>query len=79
MPFFRYSKFCAFQWLASIFLIIYGSVLYSKNINYGWIILLIGLLLFFFFPIINEICMYVWAHCFQKDFDIIETKHKFGI
>lgn len=59
LPFFRYSKFCFIEWAASVYLIIYGCI-------YDTTYLIIGLALFLFSPILNELALNLWTWILAK-------------
>ena len=77
LPFFRYSKFCALQWVAAIALIILGAVYFSTK--EGPIMLYLGLALFFFGALLNEIVITITAAlCFSEQ-DPVSIKEKFRV
>ena len=71
LPFFRYSKFCLLQWLASIALFVYG--LTQSALSF----ILSGILLFITFPVLNELVLNACA-LFQKGEDPVAIKQKFA-
>jgi len=58
LPFFRLSKLCASQWLASIAMIIYG---FSASHPYAKLIPIAGFLTLLFAFFVNELVLNSWA------------------
>lgn len=56
LPFWRYSKVCLLEWLACLALVILGII-------YNWIIAIVGIILVFLFPILNEMVLNTVAKC----------------
>ena len=61
LPFFRYSKFCMFQWTGSIAIIVNGCV------TEEYLYILVGIGLFLLFPVVNELCLNLMAKCCFKN------------
>ena len=60
LPFWRYSKVCLLEWLACLALVILGII-------YSYIMIIVGIVLVFVFPILNEIVLNTVAKCCQRD------------
>jgi hypothetical protein len=68
LPFFRYSKICFLQWVGGIALMVIGSNpgAYDMTASEGSIIFLLGLLMFLFGFVVNEILINIAAYTCQS-------------
>ena len=69
-PFFRLSKLCFLEWVASIYMIVHGFKQKDGMLQ------LVGLAVFLFSPVVNELLENLFSCC--QSFDPEQVKAKFG-